>query len=128
MAASGKGPLVGLQLLQADDVGPLGLQPCSRFGSRALTPLTLNVAILIAWPRPDRTEPLDRLGEGPFAVAVVRPGPELANQRRDGPHRVSGRVESPLTWLQVTGMETGAPGRPRGERGATAVAVRSLRR
>ena len=33
-----------------------------------------------------------------------------------------------FTWLQLSGIETGAPGRARGDNGATAVAVRSLRR
>lgn len=33
-----------------------------------------------------------------------------------------------FTWFQVIGIETGAPGRPRGDNGATAVAIRSLRR
>ena len=32
------------------------------------------------------------------------------------------------TWFQFTGIETGAPGRPRGDSGATAVDMRSLRR
>ncbi len=33
-----------------------------------------------------------------------------------------------LTWLHVKGIETVAPGRARGDNGATAVATRSLRR
>ena len=32
------------------------------------------------------------------------------------------------TWVQFTGIETGAPGRARGDSGATAVDMRSLRR
>jgi hypothetical protein len=33
-----------------------------------------------------------------------------------------------FTCVQVTGVDTGAPGRPRGESGGAAVAIRSLRR
>ena len=33
-----------------------------------------------------------------------------------------------FTWFQVIGIDTGAPFRARGESGATAVAIRSLRR
>lgn len=33
-----------------------------------------------------------------------------------------------LTWLQLSGIDTVAPGRARGDSGATAVAILSLRR
>ena len=73
-------------------------------------------------------KPLHRRRQGPFGLAVVVPGGQLGS-RAGAVRSVYFAGSRPFfTWLQVSGIETGAPGRPRGDSGATAVDIRSLRR
>ena len=94
----------------------------------------LVVPIGVATPRRITTgrasnlaQPLDGVRQWPFAITIVVPGSQFLYQ--GGTVRTVYAVGSSpfFTWLQLTGIDTGAPGRPRGDSGATAVAIRSFR-